>query len=84
MREGANGLGRDHVQARTGTLLYYPPRRVADGGVTGRGRVLVCSNLHWLADEEHWNGGLYLEGMNLPLLHNFVTSAVAARVRLLD
>ena len=47
--------------------------------MTGAGRVLVCSNYHWLADPSHWMGGTLFEGANLPLLHNFVAGAVAAR-----
>ena len=35
------------------TLLFYPP----GGALTGRGRILVCSNYHWLCDMQHWNGG---------------------------
>jgi hypothetical protein len=42
--------------------------------------VLVCSNYHWLADPSHWMVGTLFEGANLPLLHNFVAGAVAARV----
>ena len=45
-----------------------------------RTQVLVCSNYHWLADPSHWMGGTLFEGANLPLLHNFVAGAVAARV----
>ena len=74
------------------TLALYPPQR---GGLTGAGRVLACSSLHWLADATHWGGGLWrptrfdlprrLAGIarrdcpNGPLLLNFVAGAVAAR-----
>ena len=44
--------------------------------VTGMGRVLVCSNLHWLADHDHWNGGLWREHPgNQVLLLNFLSAA---------
>ena len=42
-------------------------------------QVLVCSNYHWMADPSHWMGGTLFEGANLPLLHNFIAGAVAAR-----
>ena len=64
---------------RVAKLVFYPPRPTAEGGVTGRGRVLVCSNYHWCADPAHWMGGKLFEGANLPLLHNFIAGAVAAR-----
>lgn len=39
-------------------LAYLPPSDPsASHGLTGAGRVLVCSNLHWLADAKHWLGG---------------------------
>ena len=76
------------------TLAFYPPQR---GGLTGAGRVLACSSLHWLADATHWGGGLWrptrfdlprrLAGIarrecpNGPLLLNFVAGAAAARRR---
>lgn len=71
-------------------LVFYPPRLLSHGGVTGKGRVLVCSNFHWLADPNHWNGGLFncrprevakheAERPNQALLLNFVAGAVAAR-----
>ena len=67
---------------RLANLVFYPPRSAAKGGVTGLGRVLVCSNYHWIADEKHWNGGKVSRDANLPLLHNFVAGAVAARTEL--
>lgn len=75
------------------TLLFYPPKSVANGGVTGKGRVLICSNYHWLADPQHWDGGLFAyrhRGVeqfqphqalrpNQALLLNFIAGAIAAR-----
>lgn len=74
------------------TLVYYPPCPVARGGVSGNGRVLVCSNYHWLADPEWWNGGLIAwrpdsvedgEALrpNQTFLLNFIADAVASRSR---
>jgi len=83
----------EHSEDDLATLVFYPPRSVAHGGVTGKGRVLVCSNYHWLADTGHWNGGLFAyrkrgsqdldpnEALrpNQALFLNFVAGAVAAR-----
>ena len=65
----------------TGVMAFYPPRDIERGGVTGRGRVLVVSNLHFLADPHHWNGGCFKEPHNdaEALLLNFVGSALTAR-----
>lgn len=97
-------IGQDQQMATT-TLVFYPPGRCWLGargpllevpeGITGAGRVLVCSNLHWLADTQHWNGGLFAERCkntneedsspqralrpNQALLLNFAAGAVAAR-----
>eukprot|EP00927_Polykrikos_kofoidii_P044241 TRINITY_DN38260_c0_g1_i1.p1 TRINITY_DN38260_c0_g1~~TRINITY_DN38260_c0_g1_i1.p1 ORF type:complete len:402 (-),score=21.12 TRINITY_DN38260_c0_g1_i1:137-1303(-) len=76
-----------------GTLVFYPPRSVSHEGVTGKGRVLVCSNFHWLADADHWNGGHFAfrrrdsgelrsnEALrpNQALVLNFLAGAIAAR-----
>ena len=61
------------------TLVYYPPGCEA----SGEGRVLLCSNYHWLCDGRHWMGGFFgsHEG-GRRLLLNLVAGAVAARVRL--
>merc|ERR1711879_763580 len=95
--EGAIRFGAVQLTEHQGddlaTLVFYPPRSVAHGGVTGKGRVLVCSNYHWLADAGHWNGGLFAyrnRGSqdlqpdqalrpNQALFLNFVAGAVAAR-----
>jgi hypothetical protein len=72
------------------TLVFYPP----GGEITGRGRVLVCSNYHWLCDALYWQGGSFghtggvlgrdddNDAFSCRLLLNFVAGAVAARVRL--
>ena len=75
-----------------GLWMYYPPARPGRASVAGKGRVLVCSNYHWVADSDHWNGGLLNaprygtspsdpvpDHDNKALLLNFVASAVAAR-----
>lgn len=72
------------LERRRANLVFFPPDTdptAESGGATvvGRGRVLVCSNYHWIADPRHWMGGKVGEGANLPLLHNFVVAAVAAR-----
>ena len=73
--------GRQLLRDRKAALMFYPPRSIDAGGVTGRGRVLVCSNYHWLADKHHWNGGLFTDSESRPskLLLNFVAATVAAR-----
>ncbi len=50
-----------------------------DGKVAyaGKGRALVCGNLHWIADAGFWNSGLLHQ--NEPLILNFVAGALAAR-----
>ena len=58
------------------TLCFYPPGSPA----AQKGRVLVCSNYHWLADACYWNGGTLQRGDNARLLLNFLAGAVAARV----
>ena len=80
------------LRDRVANLIFYPPRPTSDGGLTGAGRVLVCSNYHWLADARHWNGGLWdhrgppapgadpgHQACNQVLLLNFLAGAVAAR-----
>ena len=67
------------------SLLFYPPSTAEEGGrdsgVTGRGRVLVCSNYHWLCDASYWNGGTFSNGEDQKaLLLNFIAGALAARV----
>mmetsp|Transcript_158376 Transcript_158376/g.485255 ORF Transcript_158376/g.485255 Transcript_158376/m.485255 type:complete len:379 (+) Transcript_158376:38-1174(+) len=90
---GAVRLTPPHDHGCLATLVFYPPRPCSCGGVTGKGRALVCSNYHWLADAEHWNGGLLhyrCRGQahssedgalrpNQALLLNFVAGALAAR-----
>ena len=58
------------------TLCFYPPGCEA----TQRGRVLVCSNLHWLCDRTYWLGGTLHKGDCARLLLNFLAGAIAARV----
>ena len=41
------------LEQRRATLVWYPPRTP----VTGKGRILVCSNLHWLVNSNYWIGG---------------------------
>ena len=72
--------------------LILPPIP-AHTQVTGLGRVLVCSNYHWLCDEGHWvpdgstwdaEAGVddgFEYGPQSRLLMNFVAAAVAARAR---
>lgn len=71
--------GCDLLERGKANLLFYPPWPLERGGVTGRGRVLVCANFHWLADLLHWDGGLFHVDDNAKLLCNFVGSALAAR-----
>ena len=60
--------------------MFYPPKPRAQGGKTGRGRVLVCSNLHWLCDPSHWMGGHFTEDSpQATLCLNFVAGAIGAR-----
>jgi len=67
------------------SLVFYPPQGAKAGGVTGRGRVLVCSNYHWLSDDDYWDGGLFTVSStpghwpNQALLLNFIAGSVAAR-----
>ena len=62
------------------TLVWYPPND-SEQGVTGKGRVLVCSNFHWLCDRSHWMGGTFCsETDNQRLLLNFVAGAIADRI----
>lgn len=73
---------RDLVAEGKAQLLFYPP----GGRLTGRrGRVLLCSNFHWLANRDYWNGGTFLEMADggrtqKNLFLNFVAGAVASRV----
>lgn len=58
--------------------IFYPPGTEITGV---KGRVLVCSNLHWLCDETYWAGGTFTEGsQSCRLLLNFVAGAIASRV----
>ena len=62
------------------TLVWYPPND-SEQGVTGKGRVLVCSNFHWLCDRSHWMGGTFTSELdNQRLLLNFVAGAIADRI----
>ena len=45
-----------------------------------KGRVLVCSNFHWLCDRSHWMGGTFGIWDNQRLLLNFVAGAIADRI----
>jgi hypothetical protein len=74
------------LEQRRGTWLFWPPRPVESGGLTGRGRVLLCSNYHWLCDPSHWNGGFFVNdgkvwggGDPKAFLLNFIAGALAAR-----
>lgn len=75
--------GRSLLRTRRATWMFFPPRALEAGGVTGSGRVLVCTNYHWLADRHFWVGGKFEEPEGRPkiLLLNFVATALAARVR---
>jgi len=90
-RCGATRITQDR-QGSPATIMFYPPRPVLHGGVTGKGQVLVCSNFHWIADRGHWNGGTFKyrgnAAQNRPddspqpnrsLLLNFIAGAIAAR-----
>lgn len=66
----------DGTDERLTTLCFYPPGSSA----AQKGRVLVCSNYHWLVDASYWNGGTFRRGDNARLLLNFLAGAVAARV----
>lgn len=57
------------------TLAWFPPGKPA----TRKGRVLVCSNYHFLADSNYWNGGTLRRGDNARLLLNFLAGAVSSR-----
>ena len=69
-------FGRVDSDERLTTLCFYPPGSSA----AQKGRVLVCSNYHWLVDASYWNGGTFRRGDNARLLLNFLAGAVAARV----
>ena len=72
-----DGVPDDHFEPESlTTLCFFPPGKMA----TGKGRVLVCSNYHWLADVSYWNGGKIRRGDNSRILLNFLAAAVAARV----
>lgn len=58
------------------TLAWFPPGKP----LSRKGRVLVCSNYHFLADSNYWNGGTIRRGDNARLVLNFLAGAVAARV----
>ena len=45
----------DGTDERLTTLCFYPPGSSA----AQKGRVLVCSNYHWLVDASYWNGGTF-------------------------
>jgi len=91
---GAVPLTRPELEQSKSTLVFYPPSIDRAEGVTGKGRVLVCSNYHWIADEAHWGGGLLAFRNrsepatfnanralrpNQALLLNFIAGALAAR-----
>lgn len=77
----AGSSGQDLQQHKIATLVFFPPKPLSDGGVTGAGQCLVCSNLHWLADPSKWNGGTFQHGPDQAWLFlNFVAAGVAARV----
>lgn len=74
---GARLLSSPPVEPNSDTLLFYPP---SERGVTGKGRVLLCSNYHWLADAGYWEGGTFLNSSdNRALLLNFIAGAIANR-----
>ena len=78
----SSSLPHNRVPQRFATLLFYPPSDgIRPAGVTGKGRVLVCSNYHWLCDAHYWNGGFIEEANNRRLLLNLIAAGVAARVR---
>jgi hypothetical protein len=78
LTDAALGMGAvPLVESRS--LVFYPPNDPAVGGVTGKGRALVCSNYHWLVDAHYWNGGTFHEAEQQMLLLNFIAGHVAAR-----
>ena len=66
----------DQLALALATLCFFPPGHTLTGE---RGRVLVCSNLHWLADADYWNGGTFKKADSARLLLNFLAGAVASR-----
>jgi hypothetical protein len=43
------------------------------------GRVVICSNFHWICDPGGWMGGLFAEGENTVLWLNLAAAACRAR-----
>jgi hypothetical protein len=75
--EGSTGEEEEDEEEEVRTSLFFPrghERTVA-------GQVLVCSNFHFLADPDHWMGGLFHEptDANRHLLLNLAAHAAAYR-----
>lgn len=75
---GTRLLTEQLAEPTSDTLLFYPPN-TSQRGVTGKGRVLLCSNYHWLADADYWNGGTFTMNNHKYLLLNFIAGALANR-----
>jgi len=77
---------RNLLAAGKAQLLFYPPSNYQRDNnmivTSGRGRILLCTNYHWLADSSHWDGGTILAtgGSQINLFLNFVAGALASRV----
>lgn len=74
--EGSIGKGQDEEE-EVRTSVFFPRGNAR----TGAGQVLVCSNYHFLADPNHWRGGLFLEptAANRHMLLNLAAHAAAYR-----
>ncbi len=70
------------INEQLGHLVFFPPADLDGQERKRHGRILVCSNYHWLCDRDHWNGGFLAneeQNSSKVLLLNFIASAVAAR-----
>lgn len=60
------------ITTGAGKLLWFPRSQ------SFQGQVLVCSNMHWLADSWAWNGGTFTEGDNRRLWINLCAISCSA------
>lgn len=76
---GGEGVGEGVEALEVAHSLNFINGRNA----VGSGRVLLCSNFHWLVDENTWHGGTLLRGghnSNAELLRNLVAIASARAI----
>jgi len=72
----ASNVDEEFGRIDDATLVFFPPGCMA----AKKGRVLVCSNFHWLCNAHYWLGGTLKAGDCARILLNFFAGAVAARV----